>query len=446
MYLKTQKFLVMGVSKSGVAVTKYAISRGADCYIYEELKNTKIDTSIAELINMGAKFVSPEKAEQVLEIIDVVVLSPGVPINHPLTVKAKQLGKRIIGEMEFGFLQFSPLVLAVTGTNGKTTTATLIDCILRESGLKTQLVGNVGVPITSALGDIEKDTVCVTEVSSFQLESANAFCPHISCVTNIAPDHLERHYNMENYIYLKKRIFKNQRESEYTVLNYDDETVRGFATQTRAKVVWVSVSERVDGAYRSGGKLYYKEEFIMNETDLKLNGAHNVSNSLFAIVYAKLMGVSTECIVNALKSFKGVKHRVELVCEKDGVTYYNDSKSTNTASAISAIESMTRPTVLILGGSEKGEDYYDLFSKIKESVVTEVILTGASRYNMLQQAGKTGYSNITLTSDFNYAIKIAKLLSKQGDNVLFSPACASFDRFSNFEERGEAFVKAVEEL
>ncbi len=446
MHLKTQKFLIMGVSKSGLAVTKYALEHNADCYIYEELKNAKIDATIAELINLGAKYVSMEKAQATLEIIDVLVLSPGVPINHPLAVRAKQLKKRIIGEMEFGFLQFSPTVLAITGTNGKTTTATLIDCILRENGTKTQLVGNVGVPITSVLNEVDRDTVCVTEVSSFQLESINSFCPHIACVINVAPDHLERHYNMDNYVYLKKRIFKNQRESEYTVLNYDDQTTRTFAEETRGKVVWVSVFEKVDGAYRIGGKLYYKEEFIMEETELRLKGTHNISNALFAIAYAKLIGVSNECIESALKTFKGVRHRVEFVCEKEGVSYFNDSKSTNTASAISAIDSMTKPTVLILGGSEKGEDYYDLFSKIKESPITEIVLTGASRYNMLSQAGKSDCSNITLTNDFNYAVKIAKLFAKEGDNVLFSPACASFDKFSNFEERGDAFIKAVEEL
>ncbi len=446
MYLKTQKFLIMGVSKSGVAVAKYALSRGAQCYLYEELKNAKIDSAISDLINLGARYIPIEKAESALEIIDILVLSPGVPINHPLAVKAKQMGKRIIGEMEFGFLQFSPLTVAVTGTNGKTTTATLIDSILRESEIDSRLVGNVGVPISGVLGDIDKNSVCVTEVSSFQLESMTAFCPHIACILNISPDHLERHYTMENYIFLKKRIFKNQRESEYTVLNYDDQTVRAFSTQTRAKVVWVSVNEKVDGAYMQNGKLYFYDELIMEASELRLKGLHNISNALFAISSAKLLGVQTEKIVNALKSFKGVKHRVELIAEKQGVSYFNDSKSTNTASTLSAIESMQRPTVLILGGSEKGEEYYELFKKIKQSCVLHTVLTGASRFNMLEQAGKVGYTNITLTGDFNFAVKIASIIAQEGDSVLLSPACASFDLFNGFEERGEAFIKAVENL
>ncbi len=446
MYLRTQKFLIVGISKSGFSATKYALSQGAECFIYEELKNVKIETSIAELKEGGAKILTPENVYEALDGIDVLVISPGVPINHPVAVKAKQLGKRIIGELEFGFLQFSPTILAITGTNGKTTTATLIDAILKQAEFNTQLVGNVGVPITSVIGEMDKNTVCVTEVSSFQLESINAFCPHVACITNIAPDHLERHYNMDNYIYLKKRIFKNQRESEYTVLNFDDQTVRSFATETRGKLIWTSVNERVDGAYREGGKLYYKDEFIMDESELKLNGEHNLANALVAIAFSKIMGVQTQCIANALRNFKGVKHRVELVCEKNGVCYYNDSKATNTASAISAINMMKRPTVLILGGSEKGEDYYDLFNIIKQSPVTEIILTGASRYNMLSQAGKAGCANITVTASFYSAIKIANMFAKEGDNVLFSPACASFDSFNNFEERGEAFIKAVNEL
>lgn len=446
MHLKTQKFLILGVSKSGYSVTKYALSMGAQCYVYEELKSDKIQASILELQSLGARVLDKDNVYQTLETIDVLVISPGIPINHPIAVKSKQLGKRIIGELEFGFLQFAPTILAITGTNGKTTTATLIDAILSQAQIKSKLVGNVGIPITSVVGDIDKDTVCVTEVSSFQLESVNAFCPHISTVLNVSPDHLERHYNMDNYVYLKKRIFQNQRESEYTVLNYDDEIVKGFESQTRGKVVWVSALERVDGAYRSNGKIYYKDEYVLDEHEVKLNGEHNLYNVLTAIAFSKILHIDNECIATALKSFKGVKHRLELVCEKNGVSYYNDSKSTNTASAISAIGAMNRPTVLILGGSEKGEEYFELFNKIKQSPITEVILTGASRFNMLKHAGKVGCLNLTLTPNFNDAIKIASIFAKEGDNVLLSPACASFDSFRNFEERGEAFIKAVSEL
>ncbi len=447
MYLKTQKFFILGISKSGYAVTKYALEKGAECYIYEELKNAKIDESISQLINLGAKYVLRENFEQVLNFIDVLVISPGVPINHSVAVCAKKLGKRIIGEMEFAVLQFVPPIIAVTGTNGKTTTVSLIESIFNEvKELNVKAVGNIGVPLSAVLDDVNRECVCVAEISSFQLESVNSFCPHIACVLNISPDHLERHYTMENYIFLKKRILKNQRESEYTVLNYDDLIVRGFAEQTKGKVVWVSLKEKVEGVYRTNGKIFFFGEFVIEENELKLRGEHNLYDSMFAIASAKLMGVETEIIADALKSFKGVRHRVEYVCEKDGVNFYNDSKATNTASTLSAIKMMEKPTVLILGGSDKGEDYFELFECLKNSNIKHVVLTGDTRFKMLEHAGKVSFTNLTVTNDFFSAVKIAKILSEEGENVLLSPACASFDKFSNYEERGFAFIKAVEEL
>ncbi len=446
MYIKTQKFLVLGVSKSGYAVAKYILENGGQCYLYEELSSPKIDDALEKLTNLGGIKLGVDNIDKILLHVDILVISPGVPINHEIAVKAKNLGKRIVGELEFGCLQFTPPIIAITGTNGKTTTATLIDAILNEQGIKSALVGNVGVPITSKISDVDKDTVCVAEVSSFQLETVNAFCPHVSCILNVAPDHLERHYTMENYIYLKKRIFKRQRESEYTILNYDDKIVRGFASEIKSKTIYVSTREKVDGAYIVSDKLYYRDEYITSREDLKLSGEHNVYNALFAIAVAKLMRVDNNIIASGLKNFKGVKHRMELVAQKEGIDFYNDSKATNTASTISAIDGIVKPIVLILGGSEKGEKYINLFEKIKMSTVKHVILTGASRYNMLESAGKVGFSNITLTSDFTMAVKIAKLISTDGDCVLLSPACASFDNFSGFEERGEYFKHIVEGL
>lgn len=446
MYFKTQKFLIIGASKSGFAVIKHLTSRGADCRVYEELRTQKAVQALDRLKELGINNLTREQVESTIKEIDVVVLSPGVPINHEIAVRAKQLGKRIIGELEFAYSTFIPPIIAVTGTNGKTTTVTLIDEILERANVEKKLVGNIGVPMTAKLSEITNQTVCVTEVSSFQLESVNSFCPHVACVLNIAPDHLERHYSMDNYIYLKKRVFKNQRESEYTVLNFDDQTVKNFFTETKAKVVWVSTKGKVEGAYVSGGKLYYYDEFIADQSDLRLGGEHNLYNVLFAVAVTKIFGVETQVIVQALKEFKGVKHRIELIATKSGIEFYNDSKATNTASTISALEAMKKPTVLILGGSEKGEIYDALFDKIKESSVKHVVLTGASRFNMLDCAGRKGVTDITVTEDFFFAIKIARLFAVDGDAVLLSPACASYDNFNGFEERGEAFVKAVGEL
>lgn len=446
MYLKTQKFLILGVSKSGFAVANYILENKGQCYLFEELSSPKIDESIKKLLDLGAKRVNNENIDKILLMIDIVVISPGVPINHRVAVMAKNLSKRIIGELEFGCLQFLPPTIAITGTNGKTTTASLVHSIFNEQQRNSVLVGNVGVPITEKISEIDRETVCIAEVSSFQLESTFLFCPHISCVLNISPDHLERHYSMDNYIFLKKRIFKNQRESEYVILNYDDDIVRSFAKEVKAKVLYVSLKGKVDGAYRIDDKLYFNDEFIMKQSDLKLKGEHNVFNALFSIAIAKLMDFDNEKIENALKNFKGVSHRMELVAKKDGVEFYNDSKATNTASTISAIEVIDRPTILILGGSEKGEDYSKMFEKIKNSNVKHVILTGASRFNMLKCAQEINFNNITLTHDFIIAIKIANLISHEGDCIILSPACASFDSFSGYEERGNKFKEIVDEL
>ena len=446
MYLRNQKFLIMGASKSGYAVIKYLLDKGAACCVYEELKSAKAQDALAKLNELGVENLSIGQVGERLKEFDVLVLSPGVPINHEIAVRAKSLGKRIVGEIEFAYSQFIPPIIAVTGTNGKTTTVTLIDEIMKDAKVKSELVGNVGVPFTSRLNDIDSNTVCIAEISSYQLESIYAFMPHITCILNIAPDHLERHYSMENYVFLKKRIFKNQRESEYSVLNFDDPIVKSFYTEIKAKVIWVSVKDKVDGAYRKDGKLYYLDECVMDENQLKIKGEHNVYNALFAIACAKLMGVDSQTIKDALTQFKGVKHRVQFVCNKNGVDYFNDSKATNTASTISALDSLNKPIILILGGSEKGEDYQILFEKIKSKEVKHVILTGASRFNMLDCAGKLGVSDVTVTEDFFFAIKIASLFANEGDAVLLSPACASFDKFNCFEERGNAFIKAVEEL
>lgn len=446
MYIKTQKFMVLGISKSGYSACKYILSKGACCYFYEELKSAKIDSAIEELSALGAVCVHKDVSDVFLQGIDVFVVSPGVPINHDITVRAKKLGKKIISELEFGFSASTPLIIGVTGTNGKTTTVTLIDAILKEAEIKSQLLGNVGVPVTSKIDEIDCNTVCVAEVSSFQLETVRAFTPHVACVLNIKPDHLERHYTMDNYVFLKKRLLNNQTESEYAVLNFDDEIVRAFALEIKSKPVWVSLKDRVAGAYLFDGKLFYKDEEIIDEKDLTLPGKHNVYNVLFAIAVAKIIGIKTHDIKNAILTFKGVKHRTELVAEINGVKYVNDSKATNTASTISALEMLKTPTVLILGGSEKGEKYDNLFEIIKKTPVKHLVLTGASRLNMFECAGKNGISDITVTPDFTDAVKIASMFANCGDTVLLSPACASFDAFSSFEERGERFVKEVEKL
>ncbi len=444
MNFDTQKFLIVGISKSGVSSATYLLEKGAECYLYEELDMPKIKNSIKLLVEKGAKEVSQEEIEKIIEIIDVVVLSPGVPINHFIPLKAKKMGKKITGELELGVQFLTAPSIAVTGTNGKTTTVSMINAVLNNGNKKSVCVGNVGTPITSV--KFKNNEIAVIEVSSFQLETLNFFRPHIGVVLNVAPDHLERHYTMENYIYLKNRLLKNLSESEYAVLNYDDETVKEFSNALKAKVVWFSMKEKVDGAYLQDGELYYKNNKIINQKDLSLSNDFNVANALATICVCKIMGIKTEIIANSLSSFKGVKHRLETVEEVKGVTYINDSKATNAEAAISAVSEMKKPTVLIIGGKGKNESYDKLFEKIAKSKVVHTIIVGESRFVMLESATKVGLKSVTVSDDFSIGVKIASLIAKEGYNVLLSPAAASFDYFSSFEERGETFCKLVKEL
>lgn len=445
MDLKRQCYLVLGISKSGFAAANYILHTGGKCKIYEETNSDRVKEKISLLTEKGAVDVTKNETDAIMSGVDVVVLSPGIPINHKVAVEAKRQNIRIISEFEFGFESLFPRTVAVTGTNGKTTTVSLISHILKCADVKTSVVGNIGYPITEKIEEIKSADVCVAEVSSFQLESIYKFAPHIACVLNVSPDHLERHYNMENYIFLKKRLVKNLTQSEYAVLNFDDKTVAEFADETSGKIIPVSTLQNYGGAFMQGDKLYYKNREIIRTNEIPLTGKHNIYNTLFAIAVCSLLGVDTGTIKDGIKSFKGVKHRTEVVLEKNGIKYINDSKATNTASTITALSSMTQPTVLILGGSEKGEVYDELFKTIKSAPVRHVVITGASRINMLESAGKVGVGDLTVVKNFDDAVRIARKIACEGDAVLLSPACASFDSFSNYEERGDRFTRLAEE-
>ena len=290
---------------------------------------------------------------ELLAEITVVLLSPGVAIDHEIPVRAKKLGKRIIGELELAAELCVAPVIAVTGTNGKTTTCTMIDDILKNGGEKPILCGNVGTPFSSVLDKITDDTLVVLETSSFQLETVSRFAPHVAVITNITPDHLSRHYNMENYIYLKGKILANLRESEYAVLNYDDGIVREFGEKTRAKVVYFSAQNEVNGAYVSDDKIFYKGKYVTDIKSLPVGGEHNVLNLLAAVCVAEIVGMTEEAICSGIKEFKGVKHRIQYIRTVNGADYYNDSKATNADATMKAIDSMNKPTTLILGGKDK---------------------------------------------------------------------------------------------
>ena len=446
MNYKTQKFLVAWMSRSGAASCDFLLARGASVCIYDDVPGDAVKKRMEELATKGARILPAEAVASAAEECDVLVLSPGIPIDHELPVFFRKKGKRIIGEAELGCLNLRSPLVAVTGTNGKTTTVTMIDEILRAAGMHSVACGNIGIPLTSCVEKLGWEDVAVMEVSSFQLETLTSICPHVAVVTNISEDHLERHYSMENYIFLKSKLLRNMRESEYAVLNYDDERVRAFAEEARCPVRWFSVRERVAGACLFEGGLYYENEKIMDADALSLKGEHNLKNALAAICAARLMGVDGAVIAKTLSSMRGVRHRLEKIAELGGVTFVNDSKATNVDATLRAIDCMREDTVLLLGGKDKGESYDPLFERIRDSRVVLCVLYGENRFRLLNSAVRCNESRITLCADFGLAVRIAALSAKAGQCVLLSPACSSFDAFTDYEARGEKFEEIVKGL
>ena len=446
MLFSRQTFLVAGLSRSGIAAGEYLRSKGAEVYAFDDVENENVLAAQTALAAKGCHIVHKEQLAEASEKSDVLVLSPGIPVDHPLAVSFKRAGKRVIGEAELGALGLRCPCIAVTGTNGKTTTVAMIEGILRTAGKNAIACGNVGRPITSCLAELNEDGIAVAEISSFQLETLYSLRAHVSVVLNITEDHLNRHYNMDNYVFLKSRILKNSAESEYAVLNYDDPIVRGFMEKSKAKVIWFSLRERVDGGYLEDGWFCYRGEKLFPESELPVGGDHNRANALAAICACKLMGTGNASITAALKSFRGVKHRLEKVGELAGVTFIDDSKATNVDSAIKAIGSVKGETVILLGGKDKGYVYEPLFDAIKGSGIVHAVIYGENAFRILNSALKKGFTAVTLCRPFDMAVRVAFLTAKRGQNVLLSPASASFDAFKSYEERGERFAELMNVL
>ena len=445
MYLKNQTFFVLGLSRSGKAAAEFLLSQGALVYIYDDANSERVEKTAQELEKKGAKRVVKEQIVKLPDVCDVLVLSPGIPIDHSLAVAFKRKKKAVIGETELAARYIKTPVVAVTGTNGKTTTVSMIAETLCKGGFNAKACGNIGTPMIE-MREMDETGVAVAEISSFQMETLNSLCPHIAVVLNITEDHLNRHYNMENYVFLKAKLLKNLTESEFVVLNYDDVVVRGFAEKTKAKTVWFSTRERVQGAYFADGALYFKGEKILAATDMLTDGLHNVQNALACIAVAKIMGVKSADIAAVLTSFKGIKHRVEYIGTVNGVAYIDDSKGTNVDATVKAVSCMKKPTLLLLGGKNKGYDYAKLFAVLKKSAVRHAVLYGENRYVLLKSARENGFESVTVCENFTIAVKVASLVAKMDETVLLSPASASFDEFAGYEERGDRFVEIVRSL
>ena len=440
MYLSKQTFLVLGLSRSGISVARFLLSKGAGVYLYDDTMNERVEVVVAELSALGAKKVAKEDLGEMLTCCTALVLSPGVPIDHSIALAFRRAKKAVLGETEIAARYMRCPVIAVSGTNGKTTTVSMLEKVCNQGGVKAFACGNIGSPMVDFC---EGDGIAIAEISSFQLETLNSLRPHIAILLNITEDHLDRHYTMQNYVFLKAKLMKNLTETEYAILNYDDEYIRGFAEKTKGQIVWFSIKEKVNGAYYHDGDLYFGEEKIVSASDLNNGGIHTIQNALAVVAAAKLIGVSNDSICTALTSFKGIRHRIEFVDKVDGVTYVDDSKGTNIDATLKAVSMMKEETILLLGGKNKGYDYLNLFAALKSSSVVSAVLYGENRYALLKCAIESAFDKVTLCERFDLAVRIASLQAKSGQTVLLSPASASFDEFSSYEERGDRFVEMV---
>ena len=449
MELKGKNVLILGLARSGIAAAIELINLGAKVTA-SDMKSKGELKDIAALESKGAQLVFGEHPLSLLNGCDLIVLSPGVPSDINILDEARKRDIPIISELELGFWFAKAPIIAVTGTNGKTTTTTLIGEIFKNEGKNITLAGNIGIPLVREVEKAEAKDFLIVEVSSFQLENIMHFKPKISVILNISEDHLNRHKTFENYIETKARIFENQTEEDYAVLNYDDPIVRSFIKRIKAKTMFFSQKEELSrGIYVKNGVIVIRENGkiypLLKAEELGIKGSHNLENALAAACVAWICRINLNNVAETLKDFHGVEHRLEFVAEIGQVKFINDSKATNPHSAQKAIEALNEPIVLIAGGYDKNSDYTDFLRAISGKV-KKLILIGDTADVIEDAAKKQGFYDIQKTDSLQQAVKLAYSAATPGDVVLLSPACASCDMFESFEERGRIFKEAVYSL
>lgn len=445
--LKDKKVLVIGAGKSGLAVSRFLVSKEASVVLADAGRPSYPGGELEQLAAEGVKLFMGGYPAVERGIFDLVVMSPGVSLEIEPVREALKHGIPVTGELELAYHFARAPIIAITGTNGKTTTTTLIGEIFKNTGRDTLVGGNIGLPLVTEVERYGPDSMIVAEVSSFQLETTSTFKPKVAAILNITPDHLDRHGTMENYSEAKARIFANQDPGDFTVLNYDDPLTAGLGNNTCGRVIFFSRRRELpDGVFVRDGdivaKLDENTEIICGVKELAIPGAHNLENALAAIAAAKAMRVGTAVLADTLKTFKGVSHRLELVAEINGVRYINDSKGTNPDASIKALEAYNEPIVLIAGGKNKGSDFGEFAEKIKEKARVLVVL-GQSAKLIADAAKAKGFGNIQYAGDFKEAVMLAHKAARPGEIVLLSPACASWDMFKSYEERGDLFKQTV---
>ncbi len=448
MELANKRVLVVGLGKSGVASALFLKAHGARVTVSDSKPQDELKEEIPVLLDNGIAVETGGHGERTFQGQDLIVVSPGVPVDAPPLVQARSLGEKVIGEVELAAQVFPGTILAITGSNGKTTTTTLAGEIVAAGGFPTVVGGNIGTPAISLVEGAKRNTVAVLEVSSFQLETIESFRPRIAVVLNVTPDHLDRHRTFAAYRAAKARIFENQTPEDFAVLNTDDRACVELATRTRAQVFWFSRKKEVkQGAFVHSGQILFRDSQgqreIMLVSEIPLKGAHNVENVLAAVCIGALMGCKPEQIRKAVREFTAVEHRLEHVATVRGVEYYNDSKATNVDATIKALESFPANIHLILGGKDKGSDY-TVLNELLRARARRVYTIGAAAAKIESQI--KGAAEIVHAETLENAIKRASESAQPGDVVLLAPACASFDQFRNYEHRGKVFKEVVAEI
>lgn len=443
--------LIIGAARSGVASAEYLLSIGKQIVISD--MNTKLAEDVeTQLGHASVSYVWGKQPDVAALQPELIVMSPGVPLSIPPVVKARELGIPVISEPELAFRYSDVPFVAITGTNGKTTTTTLTAFLLEKEGRKVVAGGNIGLPLISQCPKMSANDIVVAEMSSFQLESVYSFCPKVAVVMNLTPDHLDRHKTMEAYAAAKANIFKNQGPEEYLLLNKDDAIVAAMAAGAKSHVYYFSQQEILDeGIWLEDGNLAYRldkngaPQVLIPAAEIGIVGSHNWQNAMAASLAALLMGQQPEIIAERLRAFKGVAHRMEPVATIDGVLYVNDSKGTNPDSTEKALGSYgKRPIVLIAGGRNKGSDMAVLVPLMRAHC-RGVVLVGEATGDFIDAFARTGYTDYVCADSFEDAVAKAREMAQSGDVVLLSPACASWDMFDNFEQRGDLFKELVKD-
>lgn len=450
MELKNKRVLVVGAGKSGISAARFLRERGAKVTISDSRSAAALAGEIPALMDAGIMVEAGGHGLLTFRRQDLIVVSPGVPMDTPEVKQVISLGMPVIGELELASRFLAGQVIAITGSNGKTTTTTLVGEILKRAGMATLVGGNIGLPVIDLIAESRPESWNVLEVSSFQLETVVEFRPHIAAVLNITPDHLDRHKTMANYAAAKARITGQQEAEDFLVLNGENKEAQMVAAHTRAQIFWFSSRRPIkQGAFVHGESIVFlpkegaKAEPVMPVSEITLKGAHNVENVLAAVTIGRLAGVSSEVIRAAVGAFKAVEHRLELVRVWNGVEFYNDSKATNVDAAMKAVASFPRGIHLILGGKDKDSDYTEMEALLKERVAVVYTIGSAA-----EKIGRelSGVVKMVKSGTLEAAVAEAAKAAIPGDVVLLAPACSSFDQFENYEHRGRVFRELVTAL